>query len=231
MATKYFNTYLENLEKQYQLARKAYTDAVEDLKAIEEGYKKKTSPKNLKNLSMSGRQAIEGSHLRERREVMNRLERIQMDFERATREIRGEVERAFNRLYDADESRVDLRAVELIKSGILSDTELKRMAERYRTEGNNTMFRLACNAAKGRNDIEMKTLASYANNPLPRRDLELFDNLASAYHMALRPREVSASNAIDARLHDMAYSQTLEMGRNIKVEDADSAGGMNESEE
>ena len=221
MATRYFKDYLNRLEEQYQTSRKAYKELTKALAELDKTHQLNLSPEMQRRLSAAGKNEMSKEYTVNRGRLMRELESLETDFDYTTKQIRGEIERDFRRLYDADENKVDLRAVEIIKSGILSDAELKRMAERYRTEGNNTMFRLTCTAAKGRKDSDMKTLASYANTPLSRRDLELYDNLASAYHMALRPREVAASNAIDARLHDMAYSQTLEMGKGIKIEDAE----------
>lgn len=219
MAKRYFNDYIKRLDESYKTARRAYTEMAQELSKLEEENRVNNSAGMQRKLSAEGRQMLSQDYLARRWEIMRKLEGVQMDFERTSRELRGEVERSFNKLYDADESRVDLRAVEIIKSGILSDSELKRMAERYKAEGNNTMYRLACSGAKGRTDNDMKALAAHANSPVPRRDLELYDSLASAYNMALRPREIKASNAIDARLHDMAYEQTLQMGADIMVED------------
>ena len=55
-------------------------------------------------------------------------------------EVRSEVETRFYDRYHANPEEMDMRGIELLRSGILSDKEVKHLAEKY--DGNCTMQRI-----------------------------------------------------------------------------------------
>jgi hypothetical protein len=128
-------------------------------------------------------------------------------------EAREDVDKFFGDMYRATPEKLDTNALELLKSGILTDPELSEMAEKY--ADNATMRRMIGKYAqeradKDRENVSMRQLAVVLNHPeLPH--LEAADTLIMWCEKGLREDRV-LSDGIARAFDEQADSIIAQYG-------------------
>jgi hypothetical protein len=120
-----------------------------------------------------------------------------------------------------------MQAVELLKSGMLTDKELLHMAADYEQAGNNTMRRLCANAAKERPGKDMQALAATASRT-GRQDLKLIDDLQTASMYAFKAKP-SRTPAVYAACID-AYDSAIEQAHDVYIDEPGLTAGSHITE-
>lgn len=109
---------------------------------------------------------------------------------------------------------MDLKAVEMIKSGMLTERELLEMAAAYKESGNLAMYRF-CGTRLDRNDTDptIRAVAQDAHRALEREDLQTVDTFTDICLKGLRD-DISLANGIDRR-HEEFYGDIYNAAENI----------------
>lgn len=100
-------------------------------------------------------------HDKEQREIKNALDELRTTANTDFENILADADNVFGRYNRATGDKLDLATVELLKSGILSDNEIKALAKDF--EGNVAMLRIIGKYAEergGKDNMEMTALAT-----------------------------------------------------------------------
>lgn len=134
---------------------------------IDELNQKLTDSRSDIKLSAQGKDAARVKYGDEIRTTRAELEELIRRTSQSFSEVRKDVDRFFGDLYRVSPDKLDTNALELLRSDILSDTELIDMAEKY--ADNTTMRRLIGKYAQERADKDrfnenMRRLAQSLNH-------------------------------------------------------------------
>ncbi len=214
MATRYLKTDLERIRSIYNDARIKYTDLQDKLDELK---KKLTDSKRDVHLTVQGKEAARVKYSEEINKARAELDALIRKTSQSFSEARSDVDRFFGDLYRATPDKLDTNALELLKSDILTDTELSSMAERY--ADNATMRRMIGKYAQERSDkdksnVSMRHLAQALNRKeLPH--LEAADSLIFWSEKGLRD-DRALSDGIARKYDEQADRIIAEYG-NISV--------------
>ena len=136
-----FNTHARELDRIVKEIFEKFVKADEQLKAAEKRADelKKHENESAENAAKSARAYAD---LIEARAAM---QAARAEFEaghKTIREIRKQLESDISEEYAAEPSRIDLATIELMKAGVMSSSEYRRIFDAARADGNHTMARI-----------------------------------------------------------------------------------------
>ncbi len=193
-----FNTHARELDRIVKEIFEKFVKADEQLKAAEKRADelKKRENESAENAAKSARAYAD---LIEARATM---QAARAEFEaghKTIREIRKQLESDISEEYAAEPSKISLATIELLKSGVLSSGEYRRIFDAARADGNHTMARIIAKYAEGEVD---KAISRYGENGDVTSDfrqiafdgnhenggeyLEAFDSLVNVYNRTER---------------------------------------------
>lgn len=210
--------YIDDLERVYQAKRTDYEKAREELQALEAQHKSRLQSGEL---SAAGKAAESVRYTEQRGQCVARLQKSGAEFRAAAAEVRASADKSFSRLYLPQPAAVDMGAVELLKSGMLTKSELLQMAEGYKAAGNQTMYRMIGRYVPEQlqSDPEMHVLVSQSQWAAAREDLQLIDTYIQLCSLALRDDPVLADG--QAAEHTSYYNDTWTAADKIEVSDGE----------
>ena len=155
-----FNTHARELDRIVKEIFEKFVKADEQLKAAEKRADelKKRENESAENAAKSARAYAD---LIEARAAM---QAARAEFEaghKTIREIRKQLESDISEEYAAEPSKISLATIELLKSGVLSSSEYRRIFDAARADGNHTMARIIAKYAEGEVD---KAISRYGEN-------------------------------------------------------------------
>ena len=161
--------FLDKINDKYKAHRAEY-ERLNELFNRNVGEWKKEVARGWSNQQMQ--KEARAKHEAEQSEIRNALEELRRTASTDFENILAEADDVFGRYNRATGDKLDLATVELLKSGILSDNEIKALAKDF--EGNVAMLRIIGKYADERaskDNIEMITLAhSLKNAEIPYRE-------------------------------------------------------------
>ena len=161
--------FLDKINDKYKAHRAEYERLNELFNRNVEEWKKELA-RGWSNQQMQ--KEARAKHEAEQSEIRNALEELRSTANKDFENILAEADDVFGRYNRATGDKLDLATVELLKSGILSDNEIKALAKDF--EGNVAMLRIIGKYADERaskDNIEMIALAhSLKNAEIPYRE-------------------------------------------------------------
>ena len=161
--------FLDKINDKYKAHRAEYERLNELFNCNVEEWKKEVA-RGWSNQQMQ--KEARAKHEAEQSEIRNALDELRTTASKDFENILAEADDVFGRYNRATGDKLDLATVELLKSGILSDNEIKALAKDF--EGNVAMLRIIGKYADERaskDNIEMIALAhSLKNAEIPYRE-------------------------------------------------------------
>ena len=210
-----FNTHARELDRIVKEIFEKFVKADEQLKAAE-----KRADELGKHASESAENAAKYARAQATLiEARAAMQAARAEFEaghKTIREIRKQLESDISEEYAAEPSKISLATIELLKSGVLSSSEYRRIFDAARADGNHTMARIIAKYAEDEVD---KAISRYGENGDVTSDfrqivfdgkhenggeyLEAFDSLVNVYNRA-------ENNAAMIGYWDSLTSETIE---------------------
>ena len=216
MTKLFLSAYLEEIRKAYTEARAEYTRLYD---ALDEATHKYQEAKRSGNYSKQGMEKAQQEYNSKSAYLRASIEKVIQDAQASFADTRKRADTVFGDLFSVTPEKLDMAALELLKSGVLTDAELTEFANRY--EDNRTMTRLIGKYAKERADAdpankEMRRLAAFARAADTIPHLEAVDSLTVWAEKGLR-MERSLADGVAKRFDENADRIIEEYG-NISVE-------------
>lgn len=201
--TIYLRTYLEEIRGSYEEARKEYVKIFEEADLISAKWNKARASKDL---SLQGRNRAQQEYLTASAENKRKLETLISSTKKAFTEIRNKIDADFAVKFKVNSKSLDMPTLELLKSGILNDSELTELANKF--SDNITMQRMIGKYARERaekepSNKEMLSLAISLENKENAPHLEAADTLIYWAESGLREDKIT-SDGINAVFDDNA---------------------------
>ena len=206
MAQYKLTTYIERLESLYKKAREDYNKAIKSLNELEDSHRKKISSGELNAIGVQKEGELYNT---KKREYLDSIAAARDTFTTSAAEIRQAVDTLFSNLYRVDPASIDLKAVEILKSGMLTQTELLEMATKYKEQGNLAMYRYCGTFADEKYSPETRSLAGAAKMALQRTDLQQIDSFIDMCLKGLRD-DVDLADGIDKHHEEWLQSYLQE---------------------
>ena len=203
--------YINRIESCYSKAREDYNKAVDMMNRNEENHKRAISNGEL---SAKGIQNEQKRYHETKKKLLQQIAEIREGFTKRASEIRNSVNTLFRNNYRVTSNDIDLKAVEMLKRGMLTDTELLEMADIYKEQGNLSMYRYCGTFADADSpNPDVKRLAGDAKRIQTRTDLEVIDSFTDVCLKGLRDDTLLA-NGIDNR-HEEFYCNSYSIAEDI----------------
>lgn len=204
-------SYINKIEALYGKAREDFNKATTELAQLEESHKKKVGSGEL---NAKGLQRENERYTSKRKELLQTIADARDTFSKGAAEVRDSVDVLFRNTYRTNPESMDLKAVEMIKSGMLTERELLEMAAAYKESGNLAMYRF-CGTRLDRNDTDptIRAVAQDAHRALERTDLQTVDSFTDICLKGLRD-DVALANGIDRR-HEEFYGDIYRAAEDI----------------
>lgn len=204
-------SYINKIEALYGKAREDFNKATTELAQLEESHKKKVGSGEL---NAKGLQRENERYTSKRKELLQTIADARDTFSKGAAEVRDSVDVLFRNTYRTNPESMDLKAVEMIKSGMLTERELLEMAAAYKESGNLAMYRF-CGTRLDRNDTDptIRAVAQDAHRALEREDLQTVDTFTDICLKGLRD-DVALANGIDRR-HEEFYGDIYNAAESI----------------
>ena len=204
-------SFINKIEALYGKAREDFNKATAELAQLEESHKKKVGSGEL---NAKGLQRENERYTSKKKELLQTITDARDTFSKGAAEVRDSVDVLFRNTYRTNPESMDLKAVEMIKSGMLTERELLEMAAAYKESGNLAMYRY-CGTRLDRNDTDptIRAIAQDAHRALEREDLQTVDTFTDICLKGLRD-DISLANGIDRR-HEEFYGDIYNAAENI----------------
>lgn len=205
-------SYINKIEALYSTAREDFNKAVAELNKLEDSHRAKL---NSRELNAVGVQRENERYNSKKKELLQTIADARETFTRGAAEVRDSVNVLFRGKYRTDPESMDLKAVEMIKSGMLTQGELIEMATAYKEQGNLAMYRYCGTQIKtdGLTDPAIRAIATDAHRALQREDLQTVDTFTDVCLKGLRD-DISLANGIDRR-HEEFYTSCYTAAQDI----------------
>lgn len=189
-----FNDYARKVDKIAQAIFAEYTEAENALKEAEAQARKYPKPRGAVDYEYAAKAARAQADLMEARNKLKKVQERMASHNSDIAAIRKELAAALDAEYSADPSALDSNTLELLKSGILRDSEYVRLMNSAAEAGNTTMMRIigkyAADAEEevskkyGKGDqraMNLRAVAYHSNTDAVGDKLGEFDVLAGAF--------------------------------------------------
>lgn len=212
--TTYLKIYLDEIRRNYNSARVKYTELQDELKAANDLLQNSLRDTRL---SAKGKDEARVKYSGEINRLKREIEQLIKDTQKSFADTRSRADAVFGDKYRATPDKLDANALELLKSGVLTDAEIKNMAQKY--SENATMCRLISKYAQERadknHDREMQLLAISLKRITPKH-LEGIDALILCAENGLRLDRVAAESG--AKIYDKFADRIFSEYGNISFE-------------
>lgn len=204
-------SYINKIEALYGKAREDFNKATTELAQLEESHRKKVGSGEL---NAKGLQRENERYTSKRKELLQTIADARDTFSKGAAEVRDSVDVLFRNTYRTNPESMDLKAVEMIKSGMLTERELLEMAAAYKESGNLAMYRF-CGTRLNEKDTDptIRAVAQDAHRALERTDLQTVDTFTDICLKGLRD-DVALANGIDRR-HEEFYGDIYRAAEDI----------------
>lgn len=145
--------YLRDIKKIYQESSEKVEKEYDKLVKLDEEYNRVSSSRDY---TLEGRQKRLTEISAERDKIRHNCAAMREEANNAARRLRSEAEKMFYNYYNASPDDVDLKLMELIRSGVLSEKELIHYGER----ANTTMRRIIGKELENRGSMEARQAGS-----------------------------------------------------------------------
>ena len=205
-------SYINKIEALYSKAREDFNKATAELDKLEQSHRTKISSGELNAV---GQQRENERYTARKKELLQTITAARDTFNTGAAEVRDSVDTLFRGLYRTDPESMDLKAVEMIKSGMLTEKELIEMALSYKESGNLAMYRYCGTQLKvdAMTDPAIRAIATDAHRALEREDLQTIDTFTDVCLKGLRD-DIILANGIDNR-HEEFYTSSYNAAENI----------------
>ena len=205
-------SYINKIEALYGKAREDFNKATAELEKLEESHRAKL---NSRELNATGVQRENERYTARKKELLQTIADARDTFSKGAAEVRDSVNVLFRNTYRTNPESMDLKAVEMIKSGMLTEKELIEMALSYKESGNLAMYRYCGTQLKvdTMTDPAIRAIATDAHRALEREDLQTVDTFTDICLKGLRD-DISLANGIDRR-HEEFYGDIYRAAENI----------------
>lgn len=208
------STYIYEIEEKYTKARNEFSEVAKQIDQLDLNHRANIRSGNLNDKGIKREFA---NYNKSKRELQAKIRSIRNTFSVEIEEIRTRVDNVFKDLFKVNPEELDLRAVEILKSGMLTDSELVEMANDYKADGNLAMYRYCGTFADiNSRDKDLRQLAVDSKKPTKREDLSIIDSFSESCSLALRD-DVALSNGID-RHHDEFLQVSLSSAEAIRTD-------------
>ena len=208
--------FLDKINEKYKAHRAEYERLTEKYTRNAEQWQKEIA-RGWSNYKLQ--QEAKERHDKEQREIKKALDELRTTANTDFENILAEADDVFGRYNRATGDKLDLATVELLKSGILSDNEIKALAKDF--EGNVAMLRIIGKYAEERaskDNIEMIALAhSLKNAEIPYR--EPLERLVFWGNSGIAERD-SRATAGNSQFETM-YNELVEQSEGVYIKVSD----------
>lgn len=214
--TRKLTDYIDKVEAAYKEARKAYDEAVKSLDDLEKRHRTKMK---MGLLNEKGLKRENDYYYEEKHRLVQSIKNARDSFSASAADIRERVDVTFRDLYCVNPSSMDMQAVEMIRSGMLTERELVEMGMKYKEAGNLAMYRFCGTRFKDGEksaDPAVRQLAIDAHRALRRDDLAVVDSFTNICLRGLRD-DIPLANGIDKRHADF-YSACHDDAEGISID-------------
>lgn len=197
------NNYLNDIEKVYIKSREKYLPQAERLERLESSHKNMISSGEL---SPKGLERENARYNESKKEYVNILKEIREEFLKECGQIKGIVSDVFRDNYEVNPKYIDHDTMTILNSGILTESELIKMCDKYNSEKNITMLRLVGSYISDPKTTEGKKYKGIATTERQRDDLKIIDQVATLYTKGLQDdlnRSNKYNNSFDEILADI----------------------------
>lgn len=209
----------EQLHEQYEKVQEDYWDKFTKYSQID---RFKYSPEGLREID----ETFKADKEKYEADVQN----IQREFAEASEKIMSDSDKVFDRLYEFTPQDIDAAGIELVKSSGMSNKELMKLGQKYKEQGNNTMYYYCANhidsdgKIKGtplemRSDVEKEVMQFKTHaekDRATREDHDIMEGFIYCCNAALRDNKTLADGAY--RDHENDYVRHYQLAQEISVE-------------
>lgn len=200
------STFLARISNAYDTARIKYLEIEKDYQECEKRYNTAIKSGTLNNHGIELEKDV--WHVNKQR-IGDKLKALREEFNAVCEEEKESVRVLFADLYEVNPKKLDTNAVEIIKSGMLTPSECVRMANKYRADGNFTMFRYLGImseelAEKNQDNFELRNIVTMAKQTPTRPDIGILEGFQTTCNKCLSD-EFYRGNGV----HNMAYQNSL----------------------
>lgn len=211
-------TYLEEIRSTYLKAREDYTRIQDAIDAAEQKWKKAAADVSL---SPTGKRDAKQKRDESIRALSGELRTLIENTQRNFANTRNTVEETYRSMYSMVPEKIDANGMELLRSGILTDGDIKNLYHKYNNENNYTMLRMLAKVVderleKDKYNAELRNLSATIKN-IGNPHLEAVDSYIYVCSMGLR-EERAASDNIDKKMGDHTYEQIMEQYGSISAD-------------
>ena len=216
-------TYIKKIEASYIIAREKYETITAKISAENERYN--SIDRNMYN--MQGLTQIDELHKEEIKKLEKQIATINDDFETKVSNIKEESDKIFDSKYCYTPKDIDAKGMAILEYGGLTTKEIRKLANDYKKQGNNTMYFMCAECLK---DSELPEDRALYGNALSLRkerpDHNLLDGFVEMCKSGIRTRTtfsnklengISASDRIHAE-HENILRSVLSNADSITID-------------
>ena len=209
----------EQLHEQYEKVQKNYWDKFTKYSQTD---RFKYSPQGLRELD----ETFKADKEKYEADVQN----IQKEFAEASEKIMSDSDKVFDRLYEFTPQDIDAAGIELVKSSGMSYRELMKLGQKYRDQGNMTMYyycashidedeKIKHTPLEMRSDVEklvMQFKTHAEKERATREDHDIMEGFIYLCNAALGDRKTLADAVY--KEHEGEYERHYKLAQEISVE-------------
>lgn len=192
--------YMKKAESIYKELSPKYIEAANAEKAVrEEIYNVRSS----REYTREGKEKRIAQLQEQEKEYRAEMAALAATAKERAQQVRDEVESRFYGHFHASADAMDMKAIELLKSGILTDTELKNLADQY--NGNATMLRIIGKNMEERPNRELQQMGRVLQANASDPHLKCIDSIIHVgdYCMGGAPLSKNSCEAFLQRFDEM----------------------------
>ncbi len=228
MAKVTLGSFINKLESKFEKSHEAWEKAQ---KTYWEKFTKYSQTDRFK-YSPDGLREIDEQYKKDKEKFEEDIATIQKDFKEYAEQIEKDAGKIFDRLYEFTPADMDAAGVELVKSSGMSDTELMKLGQKYREQGNMTMYyycashidkdgKVEKTPIEVRSDYEnltQKFKKNAENERRDRKDKDLLEGFALLCDAALRDNKTLADGVY--KKHESEYVRHYQLAQEIATADS-----------
>lgn len=203
------------MQKVAEIYKTAAPEFIEEYKAEKEAREAIAKVKGSADFTEQGKQRKIEQLEQECAEHRKVMETIAAEAQKKALGVRREVEEHFYSRFHVSPADLDVNALELLKSGIVTDTELKNMAQEY--ANNVTMLRLLGKYMMERQSSELKSMGHVLQHSNSDIHLQCVDSVINVGNYMLGGAPLSGGSAAETfyKRFDGLIAGTFEVAPDI----------------
>lgn len=214
MAKAKISSAVKKIENKYIKAREQYEKITKEIENLERGFE--ALDKSL--YSSVGMQAEKEKYQKQRKELEAEFSKIRKEFRQEAEIIKKDSDKIFDRKYCYTPQDIDANGLAILDKGNLTASEIMRLGENYKAQGNNTMYFMCADKLKDNDDATVRAWRINAKALRDsREDHAILDEFTGVCLKGLRD-EINLSNSVHKHLHDDSFRYHVNQGDGITVE-------------